>query len=668
MATKMIERSTYWVETGGGSPDADGDYRYYWVIYYDTDKANRATKFTVKYYLQTHCTSYTDSSLHVAVPAGTSTVYINNSSIGSISTGYTTINKGASWALTYIGEKTFKIYHNDDGSASFTFRGNGFGKGTATSTYSTANGNFPSIASPTVIGNTSTFDIDTGVSIPVTKYVSSYYDVLEISNGGNVFKTMENVTDGFATKTSTPISVTFTEDELNDIYSKIPTGNSATFTFKLTTYTNSAKTSKVGDSSKTATGNFTIQLPSVYGGICTDAFSSHAELTGDATNQTIIKGYSYIKIEIPTSMQAVANTREATITEYVVDDTHITYDANGVSKLLSTSNSNKDHVIVYAVDSRGNSSLPYTQKFTKYIDYNPVSLNTKNYKFERQDNGVSRFVDTYFEGTWFSENFGAKQNSLTPFVYYRVNEGQIWNDLNEFVSGASIGRLDASKLDISTPGVFKYDGPIMSADSDTGFDIKNSYDIFFGFQDELSNNGFTLTINYGEPAAAIYKNKIALGGPYDEQLSGTQLWGDVYVNGQPLSTSGGDGTSGSVVFPIGYIYMSVIQTNPSVFFGGTWEQLKDVFLLAAGDTYSAGSTGGEAEHTLTIEEMPPHYHNVWELPMVDVYGGGVVAKGYKIPPMSATEAPTTITGTVGRGEAHNNMPPYLTVYMWKRIA
>lgn len=63
------------------------------------------------------------------------------------------------------------------------------------------------------------------------------------------------------------------------------------------------------------------------------------------------------------------------------------------------------------------------------------------------------------------------------------------------------------------------------------------------------------------------------------------------------------------VYPVGAIYMSVSNINPATLFGfGTWEQIKDRFLLAAGDTYAAGSIGGEAEHILTEEEMPAHDH------------------------------------------------------------
>ena len=62
-------------------------------------------------------------------------------------------------------------------------------------------------------------------------------------------------------------------------------------------------------------------------------------------------------------------------------------------------------------------------------------------------------------------------------------------------------------------------------------------------------------------------------------------------------------------YPVGSIYMSVNSTSPASLFGGTWEQLKDRFLLGAGDTYTNGSTGGESTHTLTVDEMPSHTHS-----------------------------------------------------------
>lgn len=114
------------------------------------------------------------------------------------------------------------------------------------------------------------------------------------------------------------------------------------------------------------------------------------------------------------------------------------------------------------------------------------------------------------------------------------------------------------------------------------------------------------------------------------------------------------------VYPIGAIYLSTVEANPSMLFGfGTWEQIQDTFLLAAGSTYAAGSTGGEAEHILTVEEMPPHTHSFSSF---NKDGSTSSSSG------AAKTAVTAETDSAGGGVAHNNMPPYLAVYVWKRTA
>ena len=65
------------------------------------------------------------------------------------------------------------------------------------------------------------------------------------------------------------------------------------------------------------------------------------------------------------------------------------------------------------------------------------------------------------------------------------------------------------------------------------------------------------------------------------------------------------------IYPIGSIYMSVNSTNPGTLFGGTWSQLKDRFLLGAGNTYTNGNTGGAATVTLTVNRMPKHSHTIY---------------------------------------------------------
>ena len=132
------------------------------------------------------------------------------------------------------------------------------------------------------------------------------------------------------------------------------------------------------------------------------------------------------------------------------------------------------------------------------------------------------------------------------------------------------------------------------------------------------------------------------------------------------------GTAVSEAYPVGSIYLSVNNTNPSTLFGGVWQQIKDTFLLAAGDTYTAGSTGGEATHTLTKQEMPAHDHKGparYDNDYVDNFP--VASTGSY--PQAIGAVPTASSHTLtltsnGGGQAHNNMPPYLTVYMWQRTA
>lgn len=151
------------------------------------------------------------------------------------------------------------------------------------------------------------------------------------------------------------------------------------------------------------------------------------------------------------------------------------------------------------------------------------------------------------------------------------------------------------------------------------------------------------------------------------------------------------------VYPIGSIYMSVSNVSPSTLFGfGEWEQVKDSFLLGAGDTYAAGATGGEATHTLSVDEMPSHTHkpttktvNHDEHPnfsfslirdprsssiarikvdagdTYDIWAANPKASDYVSTGdinYSGDTAPT------GGGAAFNNMPPYIAVYIWKRIS
>lgn len=124
-----------------------------------------------------------------------------------------------------------------------------------------------------------------------------------------------------------------------------------------------------------------------------------------------------------------------------------------------------------------------------------------------------------------------------------------------------------------------------------------------------------------------------------------------------------------VWLPVGSLYWNEndISTEISKYFVGTWQRVKDVFILAAGDTYTAKSSGGEATHTLTVNEMPSHNHPI-HYPNA---GGPYEALRYQVAVSDTNKtwgAEACRTGNEGGSQAHNNMPPYYTAYCWKRIS
>lgn len=125
----------------------------------------------------------------------------------------------------------------------------------------------------------------------------------------------------------------------------------------------------------------------------------------------------------------------------------------------------------------------------------------------------------------------------------------------------------------------------------------------------------------------------------------------------------------TVPYPIGAIYLSIDNTNPSKLFGGVWEQIAQGRTLVGVDTSQAEfntvkKTGGEKTHKLTINEMPSHSHstpNTLRYESTSTWwiggtGGTTIAVDNKA------------TGSIGGNQAHNNLQPYYTCYIWLRTA
>lgn len=118
------------------------------------------------------------------------------------------------------------------------------------------------------------------------------------------------------------------------------------------------------------------------------------------------------------------------------------------------------------------------------------------------------------------------------------------------------------------------------------------------------------------------------------------------------------------MWPIGSIYLSVDATDPATRFGGRWTRIENAFLLAASSAHPAGERGGEESHTLTVGELPAHTHE--QAPMQ--YGHDWLGTPGQWSASSSDSATHQYaTAATGGGAAHNNMPPYVAVYVWQRV-
>ena len=203
-----------------------------------------------------------------------------------------------------------------------------------------------------------------------------------------------------------------------------------------------------------------------------------------------------------------------------------------------------------------------------------------------------------------------------------------------------------------------------------------------------------MTFHLGENGKAVGIGRYAsesgekrLDVAWDTHLEkGLQVSGAAYLDGA-LQVGGnltvGGKTLVDLIYPVGSVYISFNnEADPSVIFGGTWERIRNRFLWAATENGVMGETGGEESHTLTVSEMPSHNGHL----SAGIAGTAPIGKGNYEGYLNI-DVMTSLPGenprgwnvyrndemhpaseSVGGGQSHNNMPPFIQVAMWKRIA
>ncbi len=317
---------------------------------------------------------------------------------------------------------------------------------------------------------------------------------------------------------TTNTSYTWSAAQILSMLQYIKTSNSSSIKIGIITYGNAEYYSeKVGTlnvvNSNPIFSNFTYQ----------DTNNVTTALTGN--NQIIIKGYSNVKGIISTANKAIAQ-NSATMSKYrfIIGDIQKEANYSSDSEVgITISKANNNVFNMYAIDSRGNSTLK-TISPSAYKAYS--NINIKSAVAQRQNNGIGSSVVLTFAGDIWNNSFGSVQNEITSCIYkYKKTNSNTWltgkTNIMPEVKGQSYSKSVLIKGDKGAEG----------------FEVNSSYNVQIIIKDKLSTYTYELLIGTGTPGIAITAKGIAFFNMYDEQLGGAiQITGDLYVNGKKINS------------------------------------------------------------------------------------------------------------------------------------
>ena len=554
-------------------------------------------------------------------------------SSNSRTSGTITIN-GTSYDLTgyqefkdevCIFEETITIPHNSDGTKSVSISLSCKGPANTSLSGATLSGSGTAVLDQ--IPRTSSFkatDAAIGSVSTITIYRASTTLKHRIKAEFNGVTGYVTNTGGFQTSAATISgdSVAFTIP--NSFYNGIP--NTTKGTCKLTLYTLSGSTI-IGDTVTT-----TIEITTVSDRCnptltMTVAHESNdtAALTGNSN--AFIRGYSNAKCTVNATARFSATISKIWCADTYVKNSDGTYTVKPV---------NSDTITFYAQDSRG-----YTGSVSVKVTLVPYVVLTNGTTAGRpKPTDGSAFIQ--FQGQYFKGSFGAVNNVLT--VKYKIERPD--------------GTIDSSWTSVV---------PTISDDSYfayvelSGFEYTKVYKVHTEVADKLLTVSKVVTIKQGLPIFDWGKEDVSFH--VEVKMDGRRITG----LGAPVDDN--DALRKCDMpnpYPVGAIYMSTKSTSPASLFGGTWSRISGRFLLGANTTYSAGTTGGAATHTLTLDEIPSHNH--WGVYRPSWYTSNIGSLIQESGQGNGVNNNQLNTDNAGGGGSHNNMPPYLSVYMWKRTA
>jgi len=549
-----------------------------------------------------------------------------------------------------LGTVSQTVSHDSDGSKSITIKGVFYIRATLSGTYyesisASATVTLDSIPRASTV-SASAVTMGNATTISISRASSSFTHTLKYSFG--------DASGTIATKT-TSTSVSWTPAV--SLANQIPSATSGTCTITCTTYNGSTS---VG--SKTCTLKLTV--PSSV----KPTISSLTATRVDGTVPSTWGIYVQSKSKATLTINGAAGSYGSTISSYSISGGGY----SGTSSTLTTGFLNSSGTITFTAkvtDSRGRTSDSATVSIS-VVAYTSPSFSSYSSK-RCLSGGTLDDEGTYVKGTVsYTYSSCSSKNTVTRTTYYKKSTASSWTNASASFSSGTAFTFGGGNLSSE----YSYDIKYTIADA---FNTVTVYDV-------VSTAAVVMDFKAGGKGVAIGKVS-----EFDDTFEVSEKW-DVKVYGQLLKTYIVDS-----IYPVGSIYMSVNSTSPDILFGGTWSQLQNRFLLGAGSSYTAGNTGGASTVTLTTSQIPSHTHtftgssattssdsHTHTVPNTkgDNSGSGnkceswasASASGRTVTTSSDSHTHTlTAKGTnssTGGGGSHNNMPPYLVVYMWKRTA
>lgn len=293
-------------------------------------------------------------------------------------------------------------------------------------------------------------------------------------------------------------------------------------------------------------------------------------------------------------------------------------------------------------DSRGRQSADTTKTITVADYYNPkITAAAANRCLE---DGTLNEAGTYVRVVLDYDIASCSGNNTSAgYVRYRASGTESWSAWQNLSNG------------------------VQAVIGNGAISVSNTYELEFKVQDYFTSSAYIATIPTAERILNIREDGAGVSfGKFSEHANAVEIapeWEIFYKNRTLLD----------YFYPVGTVYTSYDGTfNPNTAWGGTWVRFAKGSVIVGvdendSDFETAGKTGGTKTVSLTEAQGPSHAHMV-----TDVYGNAedkvLVPSGNTYGVMYYNSETQRATGYSGNGAPHENMPPYITGYIWRRTA